>query len=794
MKNFTKIFFAILFAFTQSFTTQAQDLTLQGVLDLNIPNISYGVNGSQGKAIHVKATSSITDLSIYGIGVANNGGGTDGEEYSFPVMSVSAGDDILVARSIQAMTDYLVGGINEFEHVLLATSAISQNGNDAIELFMNSNVIETFGDVNVNPDTYGGGCGTDPTCWDYEDSWAYRTSPNTLNTFVISEWNIADVNCTDGGPSIYFNTCLYPICPPATSSLISDCGDFISGPTAWPYVLVATTVADGASSQAEQTFTMNVTSLPAGGANVRVYKTTASGGDYFGPPVALTLGSNSITVSSVTFDRTVKFQFSSGDPEFDALNLNGVNSGCPFPPPPSSLISACDEFISGPTAWPYVLVATTVADGASSQGAQTFTMNVTSLPTGGANFRVYKTTANGNDFFGPAIALTLGSNSITVSSVSFNRTVKFQFSSGDPEFNALSLNGINSGCVAPPTTYSLTMTDSWGDGWDGASWTATSTSTGTVFGPYTVTYSQGASNTETFTSADPCFTVVVGGGSYAYEHTWTLDSAGTQILSGGDPYSGSFGTCVSGCTDQNATNYDALADIDDGSCVYPPCTAPAPTHETFSTGVLPVGVCSPNQWQISATSGDGWRFTGNPGWGAGSNGRTSGEFAWIDFSGTDAGVIMEVEHVDVSSLTSSALFFDYYSDLGTYSCAANNILHVEAYDGTTWNSVAVLQLNATGWNTYGYELTGFENGTTAQVRFRGESSGLSCDYYNDLLVDDVKIMEAVYGCTDASFDNYNASANFDDGSCTNTVPVVVLVAVQLAPSHPSPHESSISKV
>ena len=79
----------------------------------------------------------------------------------------------------------------------------------------------------------------------------------------------------------------------------------------------------------------------------------------------------------------------------------------------TSLISACGDFISGPTAWPYVLVATTVADGASSQGAQTFTMNVTSLPSGGANFRVYKTTANGNDFFGPAIALTLGSNSIT---------------------------------------------------------------------------------------------------------------------------------------------------------------------------------------------------------------------------------------------------------------------------------------------------------------------------------------------------------------------------------------------
>ena len=64
------------------------------------------------------------------------------------------------------------------------------------------------------------------------------------------------------------------------------------------------------------------------GANVRVFKTTANGNDFFGSPVALTLGSNSITVAAVTFDRAVKFQFSSGDVEFDALNLNGVDSEC----------------------------------------------------------------------------------------------------------------------------------------------------------------------------------------------------------------------------------------------------------------------------------------------------------------------------------------------------------------------------------------------------------------------------------------------------------------------------------
>ena len=114
-----------------------------------------------------------------------------------------------------------------------------------------------------------------------------------------------------------------------TSSLISTCGDFVAGSaTAWPHVLVATTIDSGAISQTSQTYTMNVISLPAGGANVRVYKTVANGNDFFGNPIALTLGSNSITVPAVTFDRAVKFQFSSGAVEFDALSLNGVPSDC----------------------------------------------------------------------------------------------------------------------------------------------------------------------------------------------------------------------------------------------------------------------------------------------------------------------------------------------------------------------------------------------------------------------------------------------------------------------------------
>ena len=193
---------------------------LQGVMDFTVPS-----GGSDGKAIHVVATDNIADLSVYGIGVANNGGGTDGQEYTFDSISVNAGDHILLARSVTAMTAYFDACYSEFDHVLLASSAISQNGDDAIELFYNGNVIETFGDINVD--------GTGKP-WDYMDSWAYKDASGTVTFDSVSYWIFGGVNCTDGSTTTYDSGCPYPLCPATTNvdcngvqngpALVDDCG------------------------------------------------------------------------------------------------------------------------------------------------------------------------------------------------------------------------------------------------------------------------------------------------------------------------------------------------------------------------------------------------------------------------------------------------------------------------------------------------------------------------------------------------------------------------------------------
>ena len=87
-----------------------------------------------GKAIHLVASADIADLSVFGIGVANNGGGTDGMEYTLDSVSASSGDDILIVRSVEAMQAYFADCFDEFEIVLVGNSDISQNGDDAIYL------------------------------------------------------------------------------------------------------------------------------------------------------------------------------------------------------------------------------------------------------------------------------------------------------------------------------------------------------------------------------------------------------------------------------------------------------------------------------------------------------------------------------------------------------------------------------------------------------------------------------------------------------------------------------------
>ena len=205
-----KIFSVIVLLFCSLFTfSQVNSLQLQGIIDFDLVSAGY-----TGKALHLKVNSNISDLSNYGIGVANNGNGGDGQEYSFPSISVQAGDHILLARDTIAMATYFNSCFSQFDHVLAATNAISQNGNDAIELFKDSIVIETFGDINVD------GTGL---AWEYLDSWAFK-DPSGGVTFSGGNWIFGGVECTIGSLTTQSSSCPYPSC--SSSSSTEDFNNF----------------------------------------------------------------------------------------------------------------------------------------------------------------------------------------------------------------------------------------------------------------------------------------------------------------------------------------------------------------------------------------------------------------------------------------------------------------------------------------------------------------------------------------------------------------------------------------
>lgn len=164
-------------------------LQLQGVTAL----LWNGAGVNDGKTIHVRVNRDISDLSAYGLGVANNGGGTDGIEYTFPSVSVSEGDQILIARVPGAIATYYGSCYNNFD-LVLQDDFVSQNGDDAIELFYQGNIIETYGDANID------GTGQ---AWDYEGSWGYKTA---------SAWIYGGVNCAATATNNSSSSCPYPFC------------------------------------------------------------------------------------------------------------------------------------------------------------------------------------------------------------------------------------------------------------------------------------------------------------------------------------------------------------------------------------------------------------------------------------------------------------------------------------------------------------------------------------------------------------------------------------------------------
>ena len=197
---------------------------------------------------------------------------------------------------------------------------------------------------------------------------------------------------------------------PAAASAATT-AELENGPnTTWPAKQTLTTVADGLVGHGAQTLVINITSLPAEGASYRTYKSYRNpvNGATTGATAIAGTGPLTITIPAAggaAFARLTNVQFSSDDIEFDALTVNGVDAMPVTSPavgtqgighPISQAGNYFDPLTASPD-WVQAISLASLTDGASSHGVQTLEMNVTYIPEGGAQYRVYKSYANPNN-------------------------------------------------------------------------------------------------------------------------------------------------------------------------------------------------------------------------------------------------------------------------------------------------------------------------------------------------------------------------------------------------------------
>ncbi|MCG8577081.1 MAG: T9SS type A sorting domain-containing protein [Flavobacteriales bacterium] len=181
------------------------------------------LSGGTPKGVELYVREDIPDLSMFGLGSANNGGGTDGEEFTFPADAASAGTFIYVASESTQFTNWF-GFAPDY-----TSGSMSINGDDAVELFMGGAVIDVFGDINVD------GSGQP---WEYMDGWAYRndlTGPDGSD-FTMANWTFSSPNALDGETSNATATTPIPI------------ATFTPSTSGTGFILVQLNVTDGLGS------------------------------------------------------------------------------------------------------------------------------------------------------------------------------------------------------------------------------------------------------------------------------------------------------------------------------------------------------------------------------------------------------------------------------------------------------------------------------------------------------------------------------------------------------------------
>ena len=355
-----------------------------------------------------------------------------------------------------------------------------------------------------------------------------------------------------------------------------------------------------------------------------------------------------------------------------------------------------------------------------------------------------KITKNSGSFFGLILTLCL--------SISFIGNVQAQDNACD--------------------SVTIVLTDSYGDGWNGNSLTVGGNDYTQDDASYSWPYT--ANSEETFVGCVDLATCVSltynATGSYSYENSWSVTVNAT-----GETYSSDalIGSCVTACTDENADNYNANADITDNSlCEYSVtlgCTDEAACNFNADAG-LDDGSCTYAAVGFDCDGlclggGDAVEITFT------DNGVYDSECSWsitdadgniVASAGNQSGSVTTEHCVDVVSGCFTLNLYDAYSDGWGASGGLNHTLTIDGVDYTfapyTGTTVPGAASNADNLFTH----------TIGGGCVTGCSDETAENYNADADITDNSLCEyaLVQGCTDAAACNYDELAEQDNGSCT----------------------------
>ncbi|MDY2585854.1 lamin tail domain-containing protein [Winogradskyella aquimaris] len=339
MKKLYFLLFSLL-----GFFAFGQDLVITGAFD-------GPLSGGTPKGVEIYVINNIADLSTYGIGSANNGGGSDGVEFTFPADAVTAGSFIYVATEAVEFANFFGFAPN------YTTGAMGINGDDAIELFSNVDttpvVIDVFGTIDCDPNAAGTTCPE----WEHTDGWAYRldsTGPEG-STFTSSNWTYSGTNQLEGGTTNATCTSPFPIGTFSYSG--SPCG-----------VALGTAIYNCQSSTIGDNNDGVIVEIPYTGSNNTIVSVSVTGGSQGGDDPALT-ADGTITISGLTEGDAWSVTLNGGD--CDGTTTSGTVPAAECDPTPST----CFDLSAGPELFELVTVASNSDSDVWTETGGTYSMN-----------------------------------------------------------------------------------------------------------------------------------------------------------------------------------------------------------------------------------------------------------------------------------------------------------------------------------------------------------------------------------------------------------------------------------